>query len=160
MLRALRQYLKFWARQGLNDFTFADYKGLLFEQNKYNLELSNKFGKVYGGFLFLDKYLAINDPEIIREVFVKSFSVVPDHKHIHLGPSPKVSNIVFFIPGDDNWKRIRSIITPAFSSGKLKAMMSSISDISDKFVKSLEPFEKSGNVSCSNANLIYFELDN
>ena len=103
-----------------------------------------KFGKIYGGFMFFKKYITINDPELIREVFVKYFNYVPNRADVNIGPSPKVNRILFFMPGDDNWKRIRSIITPAFSSGKLKAMMSSISFISDKFVQSLEQFEKSG----------------
>ena len=46
--------------------------------------------------------------------------------------------------GNEDWKRIRSIITPVFTSGKLKAMMSHISDISDNFVENLQIYAKTG----------------
>ena len=63
----------------------------------------------------------------------------------NLGPSPKVNKMLFFMAGDEHWKRVRSIITPSFTSGKLKAMMSHISDISDNFVANLDKYEKRGN---------------
>jgi len=41
-------------------------------------------------------------------------------------------------------ERIRSIITPAFSSGKLKAMMGSLDELSDKFVQTLSKVVEKG----------------
>ena len=46
---------------------------------------------------------------------------------------------------DENWKRIRSIVSPAFTSGKLRAMCLPIENITDKLIDNLQPFAKSGN---------------
>ena len=106
--------------------------------------MHEKYGRVHGGFAITERFLTVNDPELIREIFVKNFQAFPHHKLMNVGPSPKVNKMLFFMPGDENWKRVRSIITPAFTSGKLRAMLSHISDISDNFVKSLEEFEEKG----------------
>ncbi|CAG2180845.1 unnamed protein product, partial [Oppiella nova] len=76
---------------------------------------------------------------------VKDFNVFPDHKHLHPGSS-KIDKSLFFMPGDDDWKRVRSILSPVFTSGKLRAMMAHISDISDSFVNNLDDYEKKGEV--------------
>ncbi|CAG2182233.1 unnamed protein product [Oppiella nova] len=48
--------------------------------------------------------------------------------------------------GDDEWKRIRSIVSPTFTTGKLKAMMAHISDIADQFVTNLGVYAENGEV--------------
>ena len=91
-----------------------------------------------------DQFLVVNEPELIKDIFTKDFHIFPDHKRFHLSRSDKVNKMLFFMPGDQDWKRVRSIVSPAFTSGKLKAMMSHISDIADKFVSNLELLEKQG----------------
>ena len=118
------------------------------------MDLHRLYGRVYGGYAITGKYLIVNEPDLIKEIFVKSFNVFPQHKLINISQSPKLDNMLFFMPGNDNWKRVRSIITPAFTSGKLKAMMSQISDITDNFVTHLEAFEKTG----KKINTIYIKL--
>ncbi|CAG2110042.1 unnamed protein product [Medioppia subpectinata] len=109
----------------------------------YTQRSYKKYGRVYGGYDMTRRTIAINDPELLKDIMVKDFHIFPDHKHFYTGSS-KISQSIFFLPGDDNWKRIRSIMSPAFSSGKLKAMMAHISDISDVFITNLEPYAKSG----------------
>jgi cytochrome P450 len=48
------------------------------------------------------------------------------------------------LPGNEDWKRIRSIISPSFTSGKLRSMMANISDISEKFVSNLDKLVEKG----------------
>ena len=89
------------------------------------------------------KSLVVNDPDLLRDIMVKDFHLVPDRRHFHLGSS-KIEKYIFFQPGGDDWKRIRSLLSPVFTSGKLRAMMAHIEGISDGLVNSLRVYEKKG----------------
>ena len=139
----LRRRFTYWSRQGVKGRNFIDASGFRVIHHEFTLNQIKKYGRIYGGYFFFDKYLVVNEPDLIRDIVVKNFHIFPDHKNFNLGTS-KINKSLFFMRGDEDWKRVRSILSPAFTSGKLKAMMSHISDISDKFVNSLDKYEKSG----------------
>jgi len=113
------------------------------KHHDFTVQQTKKYGRIYGSYDFRRKNLIVNEPDLIRDIMVKDFHIFPDHKHFHTGSS-KINLSLFFLPGNDDWKRIRSIVSPTFTSGKLKSMMTNISDISDKFVINLENFAKKG----------------
>ncbi|CAG2179890.1 unnamed protein product, partial [Oppiella nova] len=102
-----------------------------------------KYGRIFGMYTFTQKVININDADLLRDIFVKDFHVWPHHLDFHLGTS-KLDKSLFFMPGNDDWKRQRSILSPVFTSGKLRAMMAHISEISDRFIQSLSQHEVSG----------------
>ena len=102
-----------------------------------------KFGRIYGTYFFMSKWLIVNEPQLIRDIVVKDFHIFPNRYDMNLGDS-KLSKALFFMKGDDEWKRIRSIVSPTFTTGKLKAMMAHISDIADQFVTNLGVYAQNG----------------
>ena len=141
-------YRKFtyWQRHGVPGPNFIEWGFFFGIHHDKTVEAIKKYGRVYGGYEFHRKSLVVNEPELIKDIMVKDFHIFPDHKNFHVGSS-KINMSLFFLPGNDDWKRIRSIISPAFTSGKLKSMMANILNISDKFVITLSEFaEKSKNL--------------
>jgi cytochrome P450 len=102
-----------------------------------------KYGRIYGSYDFMRKIIVVNEPDLIRDIMVKDFDIFPHHKLVHFG-STKINLNLFFLPGNEDWKRIRSIISPSFTSGKLRSMMANISDISEKFVSNLDKLVEKG----------------
>ena len=51
---------------------------------------------------------------------------------------------LFFMDADQSWKRIRTIVSPAFTNGKLKTMQATMERISNRFVNQLRPFATEG----------------
>ncbi|CAG2108825.1 unnamed protein product [Medioppia subpectinata] len=122
----------------------ADYYGFLYVNHDFTAEQVRKYGKIYGSYRFTQKCITINEPDLLRDIMVRDFHVFPDRRYFHLGSS-KIGKSLFFLPGsDDDWKRVRSILSPVFTSGKLRAMMRNISGISDKFVNNLSRFAEQG----------------
>ena len=106
-----------------------------------------KYGRIYGIYTLFNKALVINEPKLLKEILVNNFHIFSDKRKYNFGESA-IKYSIFLLPGDHNFKRIRSIISPAFTSAKLRAMCSSISNISDNLINNLQKLEKNGMKSC------------
>ncbi|KAH9509376.1 hypothetical protein Btru_045754 [Bulinus truncatus] len=84
--------------------------------------------------------LVTRDLSILKEVMVKDFNNFVDRPgefHTH----SKINKSVFFLKGQD-WRRIRHIITPSFSTGKLKNIMSTINERAKRLSQVLEDYAR------------------
>ncbi|XP_054157436.1 uncharacterized protein LOC128955785 [Oppia nitens] len=133
----------YWNRHGVKGPNYPEFWSFFEQLNKVLVHEYNRFGRLYGVYSFHHKLLVVNEPDLIRDIVVKDFHILPDHYGMFTG-STNFRNALFFMRGDENWKRIRSVVTPAFTSGKLRTMMTNIDDISDKFIITLSELSKSG----------------
>jgi len=150
--------MTFFTRQGVQTryFTYQwvlkDIPAFLDEISKGHRSLLT--GVINGG----NHLLAVNDVEIYKEITTKDAHKFPVRAGFHLG-SPIVNKTLFFMDANDDWKRIRSIVSPAFTSGKLRNMCSPIEAISDKLVENLRPYAKSGDEFDARRLLDAFTMD-
>lgn len=83
-------------------------------------EAVKREGPVFG-FSFLNKYtVMVADADIVQTILVKSFTDFANRREFPAFDKVMSENIA--VVSDEKWKRLRSIITPAFSVGKLKQM--------------------------------------
>ncbi|KAK0045228.1 cytochrome P450 3A12 [Biomphalaria pfeifferi] len=85
--------------------------------------------------------LLTRDLNILRQVMVKDFNNFVDRAVIIASNSP-VEKGVFFLGGQD-WKRVRHVITPSFSTGKLKLITNFINESGVKLADVLASYAKS-----------------
>ncbi|XP_049989007.1 cytochrome P450 3A25 isoform X2 [Alexandromys fortis] len=86
--------------------------------------------------------LAITDPEIIKTVLVKEcYSVFTNRRSF--GPVGFMKKAIS-MSEDEEWKRLRTLLSPTFSSGKLKQMFPIIGQYGDTLVKNLRREEEKG----------------
>nr|XP_042124184.1 cytochrome P450 3A11-like isoform X4 [Peromyscus maniculatus bairdii] len=90
------------------------YKGVW----KFDVECYKKYGKIWGLFDGHIPVLAIMDTEMIKNVLVKEcYSVFTNRRDFTpMGIMRKAVSM----SKDEEWKRIRALLSPAFTSGKLK----------------------------------------
>ncbi|KAF0770710.1 putative cytochrome P450 6a13, partial [Aphis craccivora] len=102
-------------------------------------------GHKYGGlFQMRTPYLMIRDPEIINDVLIKDFASFPDrgiYSDFSVNP---LSNNLFFME-NPQWKTIRSKLSPAFTSGKLKNMYNQIKECGDILMKNIDILKENHN---------------
>ncbi|CAG2105202.1 unnamed protein product, partial [Medioppia subpectinata] len=86
--------------------------------------------------------LQVADPELIKHILVKDFNVFADrhsasrsHKH------PIAGKILTELRGDD-WKRVRSIASPVFTSGKMRKMYPMVRRSVEGFLNTLDTYAK------------------
>ncbi|XP_020833445.1 cytochrome P450 3A9-like [Phascolarctos cinereus] len=94
-----------------------------------------KYGKTWGFYDGRQPVLAIMDPEMIKSVMIKECHSVFTNRR-NFGPTGILETAVS-IAEDDQWKRIRTILSPTFTSGKLKDMFSIINQYGDVLVKNI-----------------------
>uniref|UniRef100_A0A8C4LF46 Cytochrome P450 3A n=1 Tax=Equus asinus TaxID=9793 RepID=A0A8C4LF46_EQUAS len=94
-----------------------------------------KYGKTWGFYEGRLPALAITDPDMIKTVLVKEcYSVFTNRRTF--GPEGFMKNAIIRSE-DEQWKRIRTLLTPTFTSGKLKEMFPIIGQYGDVLVRNL-----------------------
>ncbi|CAG2119125.1 unnamed protein product, partial [Medioppia subpectinata] len=100
------------------------------------------YGNIYGTFNMDEPVITIAKPELIQQVLVKDFHVFADRK----GRSykhPVLHKNVFYSTGDD-WKRLRSIISPTFTSGKMRKMYHLVGECLQEYIEILDEMAVEG----------------
>ncbi|OXB82762.1 UNVERIFIED_CONTAM: hypothetical protein H355_000460 [Colinus virginianus] len=113
--------------------TFLGYRrGLLnFDQMCFE-----KYGKIWGIFDGRKPVMAILDLGLIKTILVKEcYSTFTNRRNF--GLNGRLESAVS-VAEDDQWKRIRTVLSPTFTSGKLKEMYPIIKLYSEKLVKNIE----------------------
>ncbi|XP_078572908.1 cytochrome P450 3A8-like isoform X1 [Branchiostoma floridae x Branchiostoma japonicum] len=104
----------------------------------FQLEISQKYGKVYGHYRgAATPLLVISDNEMLREIFVKQFHNFSQRigETFFLKTKP-VDRMMTLVNGEE-WKNMRSTLSPAFSAGKLKQMTEQVNHCADQLVSNL-----------------------
>ncbi|NXJ08734.1 C340 protein, partial [Odontophorus gujanensis] len=95
-----------------------------------------KYGKIWGIFDGRKPVMAILDLGLIKTILVKEcYSTFTNRRNF--GLNGRLESAVS-IAEDDQWKRIRTVLSPTFTSGKLKEMYPIIKLYSEKLVKNIE----------------------
>ncbi|XP_046449629.1 cytochrome P450 3A14-like [Daphnia pulex] len=95
-----------------------------------DVALVKKYGKVFGYFDGLIPNLWITDADMIKAMYVKDFEHFVDRRSFEM--KTKVIRKWLTVMKGQEWKDIRSSVTPAFTTGKIKRMSVLIKDCVDK----------------------------
>ncbi|XP_046945330.1 cytochrome P450 3A12 isoform X1 [Lynx rufus] len=101
------------------------------------------YGRMWGFYDGRQPVLAITDPDMIKTVLVKECYSVFTNRRI-LGPVGFMKSSIS-LSEDEQWKRIRTMLSPTFTSGKLKEMFPIIGQYGDVLVRNLRKEAEKGN---------------
>ncbi|KZC14255.1 PREDICTED: probable cytochrome P450 6a13 [Dufourea novaeangliae] len=96
--------------------------------------------RFFGVFRVRSPVLILRDPDLIRNICVKNFSSF-SNRGIPVNSQDPLSAHLFNLEGK-KWKSLRSKLTPAFSSGKLKRMFYLLAECSEEFRKLIDASSK------------------
>lgn len=81
--------------------------------------------------------VSISDPDLVRRVLVKDFHVFQNRHGLGNVFDDVMSKFLSFLRGDE-WKRVRTILTPTFTSNKMRRMFHCMNQTADEAVEALE----------------------
>ncbi|KAM3871736.1 cytochrome P450 3A30-like [Diretmus argenteus] len=112
--------------------TFLEYRNGV---HAFDMECYQKYGKVWGFYDGRQPVMGVMDTSMIKAILVKEcYSVFTNRGDIGLnGPLSDAVSLV----EDDDWKRIRTVLSPSFTSGRLKEMYTIMLHHSSNLLKSL-----------------------
>lgn len=94
---------------------------------------------MYGLYEFFRPILVINDPELIKNVLVKDFEHFSDRRKFDRKAGTTERDMVLMemvtSKNGPEWKGLRSVVTPVFTSGKIKSMFPLVCDKADALVR-------------------------
>ncbi|KPM11178.1 cytochrome P450-like protein 24 [Sarcoptes scabiei] len=141
VLLALHNYFySYWERRGIKSPPVIPFIGSLMSLWKpealHLLENNRKYGKVHGVYQLAKPILMISDPNLIKRVLVQDFNIFRNRSNSSNQESTFQKNLIAL--RDQDWKRIRSILSPMFTTSKLKKMESVMYNSIDSLVEAIE----------------------
>ncbi|UXI22226.1 phosphatidylinositol N-acetylglucosaminyltransferase subunit Q [Sarcoptes scabiei] len=131
----------YWKRRGINGppnkylflgnfFDFSQPLAL------YLVENHRKYGKIYGIYQGVKPALNVADPNLIKRVLVQDFHIFRNRPNSFNQDRIFRKNLAAI--RDNAWKRIRSILSPMFTTSKLKKMESLMQTCIDSLTNAIE----------------------
>lgn len=102
-------------------------------------------GPIAGFYLFFKASIFVMDLDLINNILIKDFQTFPTRGFYYNEERDPLSAHLFSLEGE-RWKTLRSKMTQAFTSGKMKIMLPAIVDIANQYVKSLKTAVDDGHV--------------
>ncbi|XP_012347837.2 cytochrome P450 9e2 [Apis florea] len=103
-------------------------------QRIYNIHPDAKY---VGMFEMFNPIIIIRDLDLIKSITMKNFDQFPDHRPMFCkNVDPMLGEMLFFMDGDE-WKEHRSLLSPTFTSSKIKIMFLRMSECAKRFVHHL-----------------------
>ncbi|OXB67557.1 hypothetical protein ASZ78_004675 [Callipepla squamata] len=102
----------------------------------FDTECFQKYGKIWGIYDGRQPLLVVMDPQIIKTVLVKEcYSTFTNRRRTDLAG---VLRNAISLAEDDQWKRLRTLLSPTFTSGKLKEMFPTMKHFGEILVKNIQ----------------------
>ncbi|KAJ3645299.1 hypothetical protein Zmor_022965 [Zophobas morio] len=101
-------------------------------QDAYYMEPNTRYSTFYQ---FFNPVLLVKDPDLIKQMLVKDSDHFMNHQHFIPPEGDPIFYKNLFSMENQEWRDMRSRLTPVFTSSKMKYMFSLITQNCDKFVK-------------------------
>lgn len=137
----------FWRRRNLKTPTPVPFFGNLLSlalhpRQHLEVEWPKKYGKVYGMYLGTRPYLVCADASVLKKICIKDFDVFPNH--YMFGYPNKYQKHFLIMQKDNHWRGMRAVITPTFTSGKMKVMYNILDTCAEELALSIKDEMKAG----------------
>ncbi|XP_056409337.1 thromboxane-A synthase [Hyla sarda] len=101
-----------------------------------------RFGPITGYYLGRRPIVLLADPEAVKQILQKDFSNFTNRMKLNLVTKPMSDSLLCL--RDEQWKRVRSVLTPSFSAARMREMCPLINQGCDVLLNNLQEIADSG----------------
>ncbi|XP_065091270.1 probable cytochrome P450 6d5 [Ochlerotatus camptorhynchus] len=144
----------FWKRRKIPQlmplFPFGNFTNLFrgrasFPEVCKKLYQRSKQWPLLGGYVLLRPMLFVNDPQLAKDIMVRDFQHFHDRGSYVDEENDPLGGHLFSLAGE-KWKHLRTKLTPAFTSGKLKGMFKTLVDTGVVLQSFIQKYAECGEV--------------
>ncbi|XP_060528315.1 uncharacterized protein LOC132703207 [Cylas formicarius] len=151
----LKWHYSYWMRKGLQqlepDLFYGNFRDTVTNDENVGVTMERLYNKIKekgwqcaGAYMIFKKIVIPAHPAMLKAVFQKDFTHFPGtgafyHENDLLGQH-------LLVMEGDKWKSLRSKLTPAFTTGKIKIMFEGMTNKSDNLLKVVETYAGSKSV--------------
>lgn len=130
-----------------SNHVFGHFKSTFTQQESLGMLVTRIYNSTnepfIGMYSIFRPILLVRDSELVRNILIKDFNYFTD-RGVHCDESyDPLSGHLFALPGQ-KWKNLRGKLSPTFTSGKLKAMFSTLVDCGATLQNHLEKLANKG----------------
>ncbi|XP_035783644.1 cytochrome P450 6d3-like [Anopheles albimanus] len=140
----LKFIYSYWDRHGIPSLKptipFGNLKTVVERKESYGVAITNLYHqseeRLVGVYLLYRPALLIRDAYLAKRIMVADFQYFYDRGIYCNEHREPLSANLFALPGQQ-WKNLRSKLTPSFTAGQLRGMLPTFLDVADKLVQQL-----------------------
>ncbi|XP_072169465.1 cytochrome P450 3A6-like [Diadema setosum] len=141
----------YWRRRGVASVSSRPIAGSLTHFTKgvapALLRLAKEHGRVFGLYDVRRPVLVCGDPDMVRQVLIKSFNTFVNRRETPL--CNKEFEDALMNLKDDHWREVRNTLTPTFSGAKMKQMSHHVTAGADRLLRNIESSQRTkGYIEC------------
>lgn len=148
----LKYVYSYWKRKGypyiIPSIPFGNLNPVAKGKQQFGLRITDLYNQTkepfIGVYLFFQPALLIRDIDLVHKILVEDFNSFHDRGLFNNKNVDPMSHNLFTAPGAE-WRTMRNQFSPTFTSGKLKAMFETITDVADRLDLYLKPFAENNN---------------
>lgn len=140
-----KNVFSYWSAQGINGPSGYPFVGNLIQlvlDRTIAKRWRQQYGKVYGIYWAAAPVLVVNDPWALRQICIKDFDKFPNHKVEDF--LSDVQKSFLFSLEDDHWRRVRAVLSPTFTSAKMRRMTRLLNQCADDLLDSFNEWLEAG----------------
>lgn len=150
----LHRAYTFWRSKGVPQKDFLQVLcdqdfGLLFKGHfveKFHVSYSlNRKAKYIGGYQLSRRLVVLRDPELIKTIAIKDFDHFTDHRGFEIDENELLFSKSLFSLRGEKWRNMRHLLSPAFTTSKMKSMYVLMSECAKNFTDYVCEETSSGN---------------
>ncbi|KAI4500000.1 hypothetical protein M0802_004870 [Mischocyttarus mexicanus] len=127
---------------------FGNFAKFFFRRKPVHLILADAYNKYsqtkyFGFYDFRSPVIILRDPELINSIGIKNFDNFSDHTSFVIEHEPLLARNLFQLRGD-TWREMRKLLSPTFTSSKMKMMFGLIQECATNFVRHIENKSENG----------------
>ncbi|XP_015121128.1 cytochrome P450 6k1 [Diachasma alloeum] len=140
--------LSYWQRRGVPTLPTSIFFGNFADSIFLRISPGYLLGQLYnqapsdakflGIYIFQKPFLLLRDPHLVKQIFIKDFNVFSSRHFAVKNGRDKIGTQNLFSIDNPQWQYLRNKLSPAFSSGKLKALFGLMLESSESLKTHLE----------------------